>query len=58
MVLDIGKDGLRTDNTDGYCQEKLDNLNEELEGRLQYEDTYSDDYYEIIQNFNDEIAHR
>ena len=60
MILNIERRGLRQDNTTGYTQQQLDDLNQELEKRLQKAgvETASEQYYDTIKQFQTEVARR
>jgi hypothetical protein len=49
-----------TENTQGYDQEDLDELNHELDVLLEEEgaEPYTDEWYKIIKRFADTVANR
>jgi len=53
-------ENFRMDNTGGYTQQQLDELNKELQERIESSGVVlgSSEYEELIKNFNDEVARR
>ena len=59
MILNIEKDGFREDNTEGYSQEEIDKMNDELENMLQVQNVSPDDldeYYQFVKCFSNLIT--
>lgn len=48
----------RMDNTEGYTESQLDDLNNELGEELEGLQIHSDEWYQIAKNFQDKVARR
>ena len=57
-ILNIERDGFRLDNTEGFTQDQLDEMNDRLEERLQAQEIDPEDtdlYNHYVKGFSEDI---
>ncbi len=57
-ILNVEKDGFRLDNTEGFTQTQLDEMNDRLEERLQAQEINPEDtdlYFHYVKGFLEDI---